>query len=213
MSKADLVALYQKRLAEHGPGAAAVQYSDRTSHFARFEVLAEIDRDMASVLDVGCGLADFCHFLRARGSTARYHGIDIVPEFVDLAAAALADDPAASVSLADAEDDTMPHGFDYAALSGVFNNRMDDNWGFMTRTLCQMWAAAGKGIAFNAMSSHVDYRDDGLFYVDPMQVFAFCKEELRGHPVLRHDYVTQPGGYPFEFAMYVRKAPRIPSED
>lgn len=213
MLKADLVASYQKRLAEHGPGSAAVQYTDRASHFARFEVLADIDPDMRSVLDVGCGLADFCHYLRARGSSARYHGIDIVPEFVELAQRALADDLAASVSLADAEDDTLPQGFDYAVLSGVFNNRMDDNWGFMTRTLRQMWDAADIGIAFNAMSSHVDYRDDGLFYVDPMEVFAFCKQELGGHPVLRHDYVTRPGGYPFEFAMFVRKMPRIPSED
>lgn len=213
MSKADLIASYQKRLAEHGPGSEAVQYSDRASHFARFEVLIDIDPNMTSVLDVGCGLADFYHFLRARGSAACYHGIDIVPDFVDLAHIALADDATASVSLADAEDDALPSGFDYAVLSGVFNNRMDDNWGFMARTLRQMWAAADKGIAFNAMSSHVGYRDEGLFYVDPMQVFAFCKDDLGGHPVLRHDYVTRPGGFPFEFAMYVRKAPRVPSED
>jgi SAM-dependent methyltransferase len=212
MSKADIIRSYQQRLADHGPGSEAVQYSDRDSHFARFEVLGDIDPNMGSVLDVGCGLADFCHFLRARGNTARYHGIDIVPEFVELAATALADDVAASVSLADAEDDKMPSGFDYAVLSGVFNNLMDDNWGFMTRTLRQMWAAADKGIAFNAMSSHVDYRDEGLFYVDPMQVFAFCKDDLGGHPVLRHDYVTRTGGFPFEFAMYVWKAPRVPSE-
>lgn len=83
----------------------------------------------------------------------------------------------------------------------------------MTRTLRQMWAAADKGIAFNAMSSHVDYRDEGLFYVDPMQVFASCKDDLGGHPVLCHDYVTRPGEFPFEFAMYVLKAPRVPSEN
>ena len=199
MSKADLVTSYQKRLAEYGTSSAAGQYSDQASHFARFGVLVEIDPDMRSVLDVGCGIADFCHFLRVQGSKARYHGIDIVPEFVEIASTALADDPAAFVSLADAEDDTVPHGFDYAVLSGVFNNQMDDNWGFMSRTLRQMWDSSTKGIAFNAMSSHVDYRDDGLFCVDPMQVFAFCKQAL--------------GGHPFEFAMYVRKEPRIPSEN
>lgn len=213
MSKSDLVAAYQQRLAEYGPGSAAVQYSDRASHFARFEILFDIDRDMASVIDVGCGLADFYHFLRANGSMARYHGIDIVPEFAELSAEALADDPDAHVVLADAENEALPGGFDYAVLSGVFNNRMDDNWGFMTATLRRMWDAAEQGIAFNAMSSHVDYRDDGLFYVDPMEVFAFCKTELGGHPVLRHDYVTRPGGFPFEFAMYVRKTPVAASAD
>jgi hypothetical protein len=87
---------------------------------------------------------------------------------------------------------------------------MDDNWGFMTTTLRRMYAAARRGIAFNAMTSHVDYRDPELFYVDPMQVFAFCKAELGGHPVLRHDYVTRPGGFPYEFAIYVYKSPRAP---
>ena len=85
------------------------------------EVESEVWRAM---LDVGLrSFAIFC----ARGSTARYHGTDIVPEFVGLATTALADDVAASVSLADAEDDTMPSGFDYAVRSGVFNNRIDDN--------------------------------------------------------------------------------------
>ena len=98
-------------------------------------------------------------------------------------------------------------------LSGVFNNRMDDNRGSMTRPLRLTWAAADKGIAFNAMSSHVDCRDEGLLYVDPMQVFAFCKDELGGHPVLGRDYVTRSGGFSFKFAMYERKAPRVPSED
>ena len=34
--------------------------------------------------------------------------------------------------------------------------------------------------------------------------------ELGGHPVLRHDYVTRPGGFPFEFTMYVYKQPYSP---
>lgn len=207
-TKAELLKAYQDRLRAHGPSSQAVQYADRASHFARFAVLAEVDPHMGSVLDVGCGLGDFCHYMRARGSAVRYHGVDIVPEFVALANEAFSDDPAAGASELDAETGTLPEGFDYAVLSGVFNNAMQDNWSFMQSTLHRMWAAAGKGIAFNAMSSYVDYRDDGLYYVDPMQVFAFCKTELGGNPVLRHDYTVREGGFPFEFAVYVYKTPR-----
>lgn len=207
-SKSELIHAYRERLRAHGPGSQAVQYADRESHFARFEILAGVDPAMRSVLDVGCGLGDFCHFLRARGSAARYHGVDIVPEFVEHTLAAFAEDDAATASLMDAETEALPDGHDYAVLSGVFNNAMEDNWGFMTRTLARMWSAAGLGIAFNAMSTYVDYRDPELFYVDPMQVFEFCKVHLGGHPVLRHDYVVRPGGFPFEFAVYVYKSPR-----
>jgi SAM-dependent methyltransferase len=209
MKKPELIKSYQNRLRKHGPSSQAVQYSDQDSHFARFHVLAGVDPEMASVLDVGCGLCDFWRYLRATGSNARYCGVDIVPDFVDLAKAAMATDPDADVHLVDVDEGELPKGYDYAVLSGVFNNVMEDNWGFMTTTLRKMWTAAGKGIAFNAMSTHVDYRAPDLYYVDPVDVFGFCKGELGGHPVLRHDYVTRTGGFPFEFAVYVYKEPTL----
>ena len=204
----DLVAHYQALLKQHGPGSAAVQWADAASQDARFAVLSAIATDLGRVLDVGCGLCHLHAFLKGRVAFSDYHGVDIVPEFIDLANQAMADDPRASASLTG--PDTPLPACDYALLSGVFNNTMPDNWGFMTQTLRRMWAAADKGIAFNAMTSHVDYKDPGLYYVDPMQVLNFCKTELGGHPVLRHDYSVRPGGFPFEFAMYVYKKPLFP---
>lgn len=209
-TKAALIAGYQDRLKQHGPESRAVQYADRESHFARFAILAGVDSAMESVLDVGCGLGDFCHYLRNHGRNARYMGVDIVPEFVNYARAAFAGDPLAHFLHLDAEADILPGPQDYAVLSGVFNNLMTDNLSFMQTTLRKMFAVARKGIAFNAMSTWVQYRDPILWYVDPLEVFAFCKHELGGHPVLRHDYVTRPGGYPYEFAMYVYKEPHVP---
>ena len=201
-----LIAHYRSLLERHGPVAEALQYRDAATQEARFDVLAGVAEPLGSVLDVGCGLAHLCRRLRARGFAGRYHGVDVVPEFVELAREALSDDPLATVALGDAEGE-LPGGFDYAMVSGVFNNRMADNRRFMETTLRRMFAAARRGIAFNAMSTHVDYRDPALYYVDPMDAFDFCKRELGGHPVLRHDYVLDEGGFPFEFAMYVHKAP------
>ena len=208
MENSELIRHYQSLLAEHGAGPQALQWADRETQFTRFAVLYDVAPKMQSVLDVGCGLGDFRHFLRARGSDARFHGVDIVPEFIELASQAFADDPLASASKIEPEGE-LPKGYDYAILSGAFNNRMDDNWGFVTATLRRMWGAAEKGIAFNAMTSHVDYQDEGLWYVDPMKLFGFCKTELSGHPVLRHDYTVRENGFPFEFAIYVYKEPNI----
>ena len=205
-----IIANYETLLKEKGEGAQAVQYADEASQQARFEILLQIDRDMTSVLDVGCGLAHFAHYLRAGGRNSRYTGVDVVADFVRLANRSLADDDRATVTLMDAGSDDLPGGHDYAVLSGVFNNTMTDNWGFMTSTLRKMYAAADKGIAFTAMSTWVDFQDPDLWSVDPMEVFSFCKRELGGHPVLRHDYITRPGGFPFEFTMYVYKQPFSP---
>lgn len=203
-----LIRHYQERLARHGPSPQAVQYADTATQYARFAVLYEVDPEMHSVLDYGCGLADFCHFLRQQGNQARYRGLEQVPEFVELSNSALATDPLAEVHLADIVNDAPPQGYEYAVLSGVFNNRMDDNWGFMTAVLERMFAACTKGIAFNAMTTFVDYEDDGLYYADPFEVLRFCKLELGGHPVLRHDYALRSGGFPFEYAIYLYKEPR-----
>lgn len=202
---------YRSLLDAHGDDARAVQYSDAASQQARFARLASVGRPLTSVLDVGCGLAHLCDYMRAHGWTGRYLGVDILPEFVDRARDRLAADPLADVQLLDAAAGALPEGCDYALLSGVFNNAMADNRGFMERTLRAMWAAAGKGIAFNAMSAHVDYSDAGLYYTDPAEVLRFCKVELGGHPVLWHDYVVRPGGFPFEYAVHLHKTPEFPA--
>ena len=202
----DLIKHYQSLLAEHGESALALQYADRETQNARFAVLAKVAKELGSVLDVGCGLCHLYGYLRENGFTGSYLGTDIVPEFVQMSSQALSKDPDADSVLLSAEED-LPRGYDFVLLSGVFNNTMPDNERFMKSVLKKMFSAAQKGIAFNAMSTFVDYMDDGLYYADPLDVLKFCKTELGGHPVLRHDYVIREGGFPFEYAVYFYKEP------
>ena len=122
----------------------------------------------------------------------RDYDVDIVPKFVPFANAAFTEGPAASDPELDAETGSLRDCFDYAVLSG--NIAMESNWFFMQGSLGRMRAAVGKGIALNAMSRYVECREEGLFNIEPMQVFAFCKIELGGHPVLRHYYVVRKDG-------------------
>jgi hypothetical protein len=130
--------------------------------------------------------------------------LDFVPGFIQAARQEFAGSPA-EFEVFDLFKDAIPTTYDYLLLSGVFNNQMDDNWGFMSHALRTMFEGARKGISFNAMSTYVDYHDDGLFYVDPGKVFDFCKKNLSNKVTLRHDYVLSEGGFPFEFAVYVYK--------
>lgn len=195
---------YQKLLKSHGYGPEAVQYSDIQSQMARFEILMQVDINSKSILDVGCGLGDLWAFMREKDDKSDYMGLDIVPEFVNFSNSRFNDN--AKAILVD-NLDILPKGYEYAVVSGMFNNKMENNWEFMTKTLCSMFEAAEKGIAFNAMSTYVDYYDDNLYYVDPFKVWQFCKNELGGYPVLRHDYSLKENGFPFEFAIYVYKKP------
>ncbi len=58
-------------------------------------------------------------------------------------------------------------------INGVFNNRMTDNWSFLTLALDRLFRATKKGLAFNCLSTYVDYRDEHLYYADPRSGLRF----------------------------------------
>lgn len=195
---------YQNLFAEHGNSSHAVQYADSNSQFKRFEILHQIDTDMQSVVDVGCGLGHLYEFLQSKNPKIQYLGLDFVDEFIEAAQATHGKEQV-SFEVFDLYENEIPNGYDYALLSGVFNNLMPNNWGFMHITLKKMFAAATKGIAFNCMSTYVDYFDKGLFYANPCEVFDFCKRELNAKVILRNDYLVREGSIPFECTFYLYK--------
>ncbi len=201
----DLKAHYRRRFEAHGPSAEAVQWSSLETQQRRFEILTEITQNLGSVMDVGAGLGDLLVQLRAGGWDQAYLGFDFVEEFVRHAQEKFQADTKASFATLDLWNDELPSGYEWILLSGVFNNEMDDNWGFLTQSLRKMFAAAEKGVAFNALSTYVDYQDKGLYYVDPLKVFDFCKRELTKKATLRHDYLVKAGSIPFEFTIYLYK--------
>lgn len=197
---------YESLLDKHGDSSQAVQYSDKSSHFKRFEILSQISPDLNSVLDVGCGLAHFLEFLiNTKDYTGTYMGVDFVDKFIETNSLKYPDDKNIIFRKLDILTGDLPAGYDYAFLSGVFNNKMDNNRDFLYSTVNKMFQAADKGIAFNAMSTYVDYQDDHLYYVDPLEVFDFCKRNLTRKVVLRHEYTVKDGSIPFEFSIFLYK--------
>jgi len=193
---------YERLHTLHGNSPAAVQYSDRDSQEARFRVLAEIGSlDGARVLDFGCGLGHMLDWLKAEDIRVNYTGVDIVPGFLGTAAER---HPEHRFCSWEDLDDTP---FDWAFVSGVFNNRRADNWGFMTDTVSALFARTLKGVAFNAMSTWVDWQDADLWYVEPERVFTFAKSQTP-FITLRNDYLVREVSVPFEFACYLYHQPQ-----
>jgi SAM-dependent methyltransferase len=195
---------YKKLFSEYGDSANSVQYSDTKTQFKRFKVLTELDVQLNSVIDLGCGLGHLYDYLEVKEPGIKYLGLDFVEEFIEVAKNKSTKENV-TFKLCDITNDTIPKGYDYVFLSGVFNNIMENNWEFMKLTLRKMFNACNKGIAFNAMSTYVDYFDEELFYVDPCKVFDFCKKELSSKVTLRNDYLIKENSIPFEFAIYVYK--------
>ncbi len=195
---------YSSLINEHGDTPQSAQWRDRKTQERRMDVLAEIgDLRAAKLLDFGCGTGHLLDFLRRRiGFCGEYVGYDLSVEMIGLATKKF---PGVRFERRDVLEDGPTEDFDYILISGVFNNRVRDNWGLLTSILSCLFARTRKAIAFNAMSTYVDRFDPNLFYVSPTKVFRFCKEQLSPCIVLKHDYCVRSGVVPYEFTVYVFK--------
>lgn len=192
------IELYRESLARHGDSAEAVHWREVSQRY-RFKVLTEIAPfESASVLDYGCGKGDLYQYLVEGGFRGSYTGFDICPELIELAHRKF---PEARFQLLDIEEEAVQEQFDYVLISGVFNSRISDNESWMQSVLKRCFACAARGLAFNAISTYVSYREDEMFYASPEETFRFCVTELSRSVTLRHDNL------PYNFTVYVyRKA-------
>lgn len=196
---------YQDLFRKHGDAAQSVQHFDDVSQRNRFRVLSEFALELGSVVDVGCGLGHFYDCLKEQGFAGRYLGLDFVTEFIEHAGRKHAGSNAAQFQVFDMKRNPYPEGYDTYVICGVFNNRLPDSETFLQETLTKVFEAARKGVAFNALSTYVNYQDEDLFYADPLKVFDFCKRKLTKRVVLRHDYLVRDDRLPYEYAVYLYK--------
>lgn len=191
---------YKSLLAKYGDSPQATQYSDVETQELRFKYLLEIgDMSNKTILDFGCGTAHLATYLKSKDVNFDYIGVDIVPEFIELSKKKFPEFRFGRY------EEFADVAVDYVIISGVFNNLMEDNRKFYQETISKLFKLASKGMAFNMMSSYVDYFDEGLFYEQPERVFSFIKNEITPLVTLRNDYRIKDNIPPFDFTMYLYK--------
>lgn len=194
--KNTITSRYRERLQQHGPGIQALASGTTERRAIRFGVLSSIgDLNGASVLDLGCGLADFYAYLQEQGIKVRYTGYDITPEFVTLAAERY---PEAKFEVRDIQSQGIPEKFDYIISSQTFNNKLthEDNLKLMQDVLRICYQACNAGVAIDMITSYVDFQEERLFYYNPEDIFRYAKS-LTKRVTLRHDYPL------YEFAIFL----------
>jgi SAM-dependent methyltransferase len=186
----------------HGTEPRGAQQTDRATQERRMEILAGIaNLSKATIFDFGCGAGHLLSYLKAYHSfQGKYIGCDLTEEIL---AVAKKNHPEARFTRRDVFADGLDEEIDFALVSGAFNNRISDNWGFLTASLRALYSGVRGGVSFNLLSRYVDYFDDDLYYADPEAVFQFCKEELSPRVALRHDYQIKAGMLPYEFTVYI----------
>ncbi len=204
----ELIRYFERCLEEHGTGAAAVDWNSSESAALRYGVMCGLfshEREKTTVLDFGCGRADFKEFLDQNGwSNIVYEGLDISSAFV---ASAQDRYPETAIYCLDVqkEDVAIPM-YDYIVMNGVFNRRSpltyDEMLAYMEHVTSKVFRHCRKGLAFNVMSHCSDWKTEELFHPSPNDLVDLIGQSLSPHFQLRNDYGA------FESTCYVYTTPR-----
>ena len=154
----DYLRPYRQAAEVHGAGFESLLWASPHTQAARFDAVRRIcDLRGRSVLDVGCGRADFLPYLIERDVRPdEYIGLEAVPELAKAAEKRAKSigpgGPAASILRADFVRDPvrMFVGADVVVFSGSFNT-LDD--GPFYDTLRHAYNAAAEALVFNFLSA------------------------------------------------------------
>ncbi len=200
---------YKQLFLSLGDSPQACQWSSQESQYQRLAYLLGVShingiQESTKILDFGCGTAALADLLQSANITANYTGIDIVDEFLDCGKQK---HPAHRFCK---QFDIEPsETFDYIFISGTFNINAGNNELFFETTLRWCWRHCKKAIAFNLLSTYVDYQEPNLWYKSPEQVIRFIKSDF-GHKTpfqILNDYVLPGGAIPSEYTVYIYKQP------
>ena len=200
-----VASLYTNSLSEHGLTSKSVGWKDEASQRLRFEKLAQlIDVQAASegisINDWGCGYGAMFRYLDSLPSVriTRYYGYDISEEMLAAAEQFVADPRVELI-----QSLRVTHEADYSFVSGTFNVKLeasDELWTeYVKEMLMNLAAKSIRGLAFNLLTTYVDWKQENLYYADPFMFFDFCKRNISRYVSLLHDYPL------FEWTILVRK--------
>jgi SAM-dependent methyltransferase len=197
--------LYSQSLDTHGLTSKSVGWKDEASHRLRFEKLIQVIKpnrrgENITVNDFGCGYgAMFSYLDEVLGcDLVKYYGYDVSEEMI-MAARRYISDPRAQFI----ESPKVTRIADYSFISGTFNVKLkasDEIWTeYVKEILMNVAEMSKKGFSFNALSIYVDWKEENLYYADPLLFFDFCKRNISRYVSLLHDYPL------FEWTMIIYK--------
>lgn len=177
---------YNLAVQKNGVNSKSVLWDDPQTQYLRFyELVKQLDLGdkKKSLLDVGCGNAELYKFINFLGSRVRYVGYDINEMLLSQARSRFQN---VDVQNRDIMNEHISQRFDYVVLSGLFNVNVGQTSDWVMSFLRKMYELSSEVMVFNMISTHVNFRDEGMFYMDPAEVLTFCIDNLSKRTTLVH---------------------------
>ena len=137
-----------------------------------------------TMLDIGCGFADFADYLAAEGHDVQYTGYDLCPQMIENAKKRR---PDLTLEVRNILFDPPQKKFDVVTANGIFYLLGDNAPELSRRLISAMFDLANEAVAFNSLSSWTTDQEAGEYYADPAETLNFCRT-LTPWLSLRHDY-------------------------
>jgi SAM-dependent methyltransferase len=170
-------AYHQDRIARFGQSTVeALGWKNEDSQRKRFQDFCDFaDLNGKSVLDVGCGQADFYHFLTNRYRDLRYTGIDQSSSFLQEAWRNLEGSTNAKLLIGEFGSALLPVS-DYVVCIGALNYRTSES-GFIQRMISKLYGISRLGLGLSLLN-HLDAGFDNgiLVSYDPDEIFEYCQQ-------------------------------------
>lgn len=196
---------YEECFKKFGATSEGIDWgNDINKLFLRYDKMLELfindKSDKKSLLDVGCGYAGFYDYIKSKEINIDYNGIDIVQEMIEYA-------QAKNTTIKELiHDDFLDFNFnktyDYIICNGVLTQKLEtsniDMDIYANKLIKKMYQLSNKGIAFNIMTTKVNFFSNNLYYRNPSELMAYCMSEITNKIKIDHTYL-------YEYTVYLYK--------
>ena len=204
-----MVDRYSTRLRQFGADPRTLGWDRKESQRARFAAAARAASFTGrSVLDIGCGLADFGDFLYcdATQTPSSYSGIDINPDLIEVCRQR---HPTGIFEVRNVlRQPYSEEQWDIVTMFGLLNLRFSEfsNEEYARELITEAFRISGEVLIVDMLSARTDANyppEDFVYYYQPMTMLDFALG-LTPHVTLLHDYPSIPQR---EFMLVLRKGP------
>jgi SAM-dependent methyltransferase len=188
------IARYNRRFEKYGISAKTLGWGSKENQFTRFKTaVTHADLSGKSVLDIGCGFADFYDYL-LNDDIKSYKGIDINPKLIEIAKSRF---PENEYEVRNILLDNHSHDkADIVTLFGILNFKLKtgNNLAYTKSMITRAWGMTGETLIIDFLSSYLtkEYeKEDFVYYHNPLDILKFCFS-LSDNILLIHDYPPIP---------------------
>lgn len=200
----------------YGATAKGVDWGDEQEFLFRQKKMLEVlqkdlweARSNISLLDVGCGWGALLSYAQMVNLKLDYTGIDIVKEMQEYAAKRF---PEGRFICGDILDMREEEKYDFVVCNGVLTQKHTDTSipemeNFARRLIKKMFSLCRHGIAFNMMSTRVNFMVQNLYYQNPVELFGWLLTDVSPRVRMDHGYSSLASGKGkyYDFTVYVYK--------